>query len=270
MNNLEKLTEELEKVSTTANMSLDDVSPAVRGGWSASIATAKEKLPEVRARYQDALLRNAVAIFIGGDKAKSAEFATLIRAENEGLVVNANALYDQLTRNVAMTLPENRGIEWGITQTHRFHLALQEVMHELGLKELPLVSASEHTPFVQTYEDVMINVKSLVRAAVGDSLNKLFVEKDLVKEAMKIRYTSNTVPVIVLNADASETYDLSRIFGKGSTSVDIPDGTEVNKEFLVDTFKEINKKLKGKKSKSENTEVTKTETVTATANETKE
>ena len=252
MSNLQKMTEELESVSTTANMNLDDIPSNTRGGWSASIAAAKERLPGVQARYKDSLLQNAVAIFVSGDKAKVAEFTSLIRSENEGLVVDANALYDRLARDVTMTLPDNRGIEWGITQTHKLHLSLQEVMHEVGLRELPMPSNGT-APFVNGYDDVLENVKGLMRAAVGGTLNKLYLEKDLIGEAMKIRYTSSMVPVIVTGADQAEIYDLSRVFGRGSTDVAIPDGTLVDKEFLVKTFKEINKKLKNKKNATEDT-----------------
>lgn len=248
MNALEKLAAEIKKVADTANKNLEDLPVAVRGGWQGAITEAKAKLKDLEEQYKVLLLKSGVAIFLKGDPSKAAEFAKLIRDENEGLAVDASALYNRLTDPVVMTLPEGRGVEWGVAQTHRLHLAIQEVMHDLGLSEMPM-PARDVPAFIKGRDDVLAHVRRLVRGATSNDLNKLYLEKQLADQARLIRYTGIMVPVAILNAGDDEVYDLGRAFGKGSSTINFTQEDVINREFLNKSFKDINQAIKkpGKK-----------------------
>src|SRR5688572_18009735 len=238
MTALDKLVAEIDKVSKTAKKNLEDLPVAVRGGWSGAITEAKAKLKELEEQYKTLLLKNGVAIFLKGDPSKVAEFVKLFRDEKDGPVVDANALYNRLTDPVVMTLPEGRGVEWGVAQTHRLHLAIQEVMHDLGLSEMPM-PARDVPAFIKGRDDVFAHVRRLVRSATNNDLNKLYMEKQLTDQARLIRYTGVMVPVAILNAGDDETFDLGRAFGKGSSTVSLTQEEEINKEFVTKYMKDI-------------------------------
>jgi len=257
MNTLESLSKELEEVTAVATKNIDEVPAATRGSWGVVIEDARNKLVGLKAAYKQQLLKNGVAIFLSGDQQKAAEFATTLVAE-EGLVANASALYERIGSAVAETLAgrENEGVEWGVAQTHRLHLALQEVMHEVGVRELPMPDRTA-TPFVVGRAAIVAHVRTLIRNASGDLLNALYMEDQIVRQAMLIRYTQGMTPVAILGATEEEYSGLARAFAKGSTVVELEATDNIDKEFLVKTFKDVTKQIK-KTKKNESIETTNT------------
>lgn len=243
MTTLEKLSEEYESVAKTAAMNLDDVPAATRGGWSTRVREAQDRLKDLRVEYRNALLKNGVAIFLEGDAAKVGEFVQLVVDGNEGLVVDANTLYDRLAREVEVSLSDQRN--WGVTQTYRLHQALQAVMFELGLSEMPMPSR-DSMPIVPTYADTVAHVKSIVKGAVDNQLNRLYIINEALNAAIKIRYIGVMAPVLITNATAEEARELSQEFGKGTATVKVTAEDEVNKDFLSKTFRDVNKKIRKK------------------------
>lgn len=242
MNNIKQLAEDIQKTSQIAHTNLEDVNPAVRAGWGATIENAKVRLKDLEQKYSQLIAKNSAAIFLTGNAEKVAEFAKLIRDEGEGFVVDAQALYNRLAHQVVVTLPQDRGSEWGVAQVYRLHTTIQEVMHEVGITELPMPDRTE-APFVKGYDQVLTHVRKIVRGACGDLLNKLYVERELVRQALEIRYTGVMVQVIVVNAQDGDIYDLGRMFGLGTHTVELADDTEVNDDFMRSVFEEATKKL---------------------------
>jgi hypothetical protein len=243
MNTLEKITTDLDRVEKTATINLDDIPQATRGSWGNAQREAKEQLNALKSSYRDALFGNAVAILMNGDPGKIDEYVKLVRDGGEGLSVDANALYDRLAKSVEETVGGSR--QWGVTQTQRLHLALQGVLHEVGLTEMPM-PAKDSMPFVATYGDVLAHVRQIVRDAVGDSLNRVYIENAVIKQAREIRYIGVMVPVLVTNARSDEADNLTRSFAKGNTFVNLNTEDVIDKEFLVKSFKDINKKIRKK------------------------
>lgn len=239
MSTLEKLIEDYESTAKTAAINLDEMPAATRGGWGSRVREAQDHVKEVRTEYKRALLKNGVAIFLEGDAVKIEAAATLAR-ENDGVVIDANALYERLAKPVEATLSEAR--QWGVSATHRLHLGIQEIMFETGLSEVSM-PASE-LPYVATFQDVVAHVKKLIRNAVGDQFNRCYVEEDLVRQAIKIRYTGVTVPVLIVNAEPNETATIAASFLKGNTSMKIEAADEVDKEFLSKLLREAGKKVR--------------------------
>lgn len=250
MNTLEKLTNNIEEVEKIAHLNLDELPSSVRSGWTSRVTDAQGELKKLLEQYKTTLLQNSVAIFLTGDTAKAAEFSKLIRDENEGLTVDAGALYERLTAAVEETYGdrEREGVEWGIAQMNRLQVALQEVMHEVGLKELPM-PATDSLPFLTGHAEILGHVRSLIRNACGDALNGLYLEVQAVNAARSIRYIEGMVPVAISNATEDEVNGLSRSFLKGVSVLPLNSTDEINKEFLIKSYKDINKKIRNKNAK---------------------
>jgi hypothetical protein len=254
MTTLEKIVLEIEKTAATANKELDDLPPAVRPAWGQAIAEAKGKLKELENTYRQTVAKNALGIFVDGPQAKVKEFSAVVQAQGEGIVLDASALYQRLADAVFATLPEDKGVEWGVAQTHRLHLGLQEIMHEVGISELPMPTRNQEPPFVTTREDVVACVKSFIREAAGDVLNRAYLQLALGNAARIIRYTGNVLPVIVESTEPAEASGLGFLFGRGVATVAVAEDDVVDPAFMVKTFKDVNKKLSPRQQPAKNTE----------------
>lgn len=238
MKNLEKLNTELAEVEKTAQINPEELPPQTRGAWTTAIVEAKAKADGLRREYRTMLLRNAVAIFVNGDKAKLVEFAKL--ADEEGaIVVDASALYTRLAKDVEPTVGDQRS--WGIHQTHKLHLALQEVMHELGLTSMPMPSRGE-MPLVPTFDDTVAHIRTIVRGATGDDLNNLYIQAVVVRRALAIRYIGVMAPVLIVGALDDEQAALAKSFGKGEMKVVVVATDEINEDYMSKVIKRIRKK----------------------------
>lgn len=252
MKTLEELSEEIEKVGAICKTNIDDLSPSVRGGWSTRITESKVRLKELLRSYKALLLKTGVAIFIEGDPVKAGELAKLVREDNEALVVDAGALYVRLAGEIKPTVTES-GSQWGIAQTHRLHLGLKEVMEEVGLSELDLPPTANEGPYVKTTQDIIGYVRKFVRSAVGDNLNRLYIENQLAKEASEIRYIGALTPVLILNAAADERKGLAFDFAVGSSTVNLTSEDNIDREFMVKTLKTVNADIRTEKPKTATT-----------------
>ncbi len=250
---IEKLAEDIEKTEEIAKMVLDEINPATRGAWGGAIEDAKVRMKDLRRLYGVEVCKNSAAIFLFGSKEKVVEFSELAIDEKEGFVVDANALYARLAHQVMVTLPDNRAIEWAVAQTYRLHTTIQEVMHEMGIAELPMPDRTE-APVVKTMEEVTAHIRKIVRAACGDSLNKLYVEEQLIKQAIEIRYTGVVVPVVVTGAEENEVYDLGRMFGQGAKAIYLTDDVEASVETLREYLDSANTRPQTKEAKTVKTE----------------
>lgn len=240
---LEAVLNKLEETQKLANTNLEDIPPTTRGAWGAAIDEAKKKIGDLRAQLKDAILKNGVAIFLGGDSAKANEFAKLIHDEGEALVVDAKALYHRLASRVEAGIAPSR--QWGVQETYLLHLGLQDVMQEVGLTEMPMPSRTV-MPHVPTAEDVVNHIRTIVRNACGDLLNRMYIEEQAANDAIKIRYMNSVVPVAILNAEKDEVDGLGKVFAKGSATVIISSDDNIDREFMIKTFKDINKRIRKK------------------------
>lgn len=247
MSTLEELISKIDRTAFDATRVLDEIHPAMRGGWSARIAEAQGELKKLRTEYRAAVLANGVAIFLSGDAGKISEFAKLVHDEGEALVVDATALYRRLAAAVDVTMDE-KARQWGVMQTQKLHIALQEVMHELGLSSIP-APVHDEAPILKTVDDVVAHVRKIMRVACGDTLNAAYVADQAAVDALKIRYMGVLVPVAVLNAGEDEAATLASMFAKGSASTVLTVEDKVSKDFMNKTFTEINKKIRKQQKK---------------------
>lgn len=251
MNNLKSLEKELDENEKVAAMNIDDIPARTRGGWASRIAEAKEKANKLVDEYQAALAANSVAIFVYGSSAKTSEFEKLVR-ETGGLLVDADALYNRLTNAVWATIPDGvQSTEWGVQQTYRLQMTLQEVMHELKIKELEMPARADSV--VLKDKEAALNyirrvTKDLVvYGAPNVTLNRFYLNQEMYRAARVIRYKGNIAPVFIMNAAQEDAPKLAYGFGKGVSAVTIADGDTIDTEYLKKTIKEITNQLNKKK-----------------------
>ncbi len=237
MSSLKALDKELEETMATANKNLEDIPGRVRGGWANAIQEAKAKAGKLVDEYKKILGENSVAIFVQGNKAKCAEFDALV-FENNGLSVDANALYDRLGEMVWATAPQDRGSNWGIAQTHRLQLGIQEVLSELKISEMPMPKTTVE-PVISSKADCASHIKRIIKDAVGNMFNRRYIENNLYCRARAIRYTGKVAPVFIIGADLSEYADIGYGFKRGTSTITITEEDVVNREYLNKTLKEI-------------------------------
>lgn len=245
MSKLSALVEQIEATTKTANTNLDDVHPNTRGGWASAIIEAKERLKGLQKEYGAQLLRSGVAIFVEGDSTKSVELAGLVRDEKEGLYVFADALYMRLAADIEPTLSEAR--TWGIAQTHKLHLMLKEVGHELALSEIPMPTAVLDTTF-RDHQALVEHIRTTIHKDIGDDLNRLYMERQIIEQATKIRYSNDVTPVLILKATDDEAPTLAKSLARGMTKLKITEEDKVDKDFMITAFKQVNKTIRKKQS----------------------
>jgi hypothetical protein len=235
---LEKLDKKMADLKVLANKNLEEIPASVRGAWSTAVRNAKDELKDVQDEYRTLLLRNAVAILVGGDAVKAAELAALAKDEG-GIVVDANALYTRLAQTIEPTLSDQR--MWGVQQSHMLHKGLQEVMTELNLTELTMPARTPDVS-VPTFDDVVEHVRVLIVDGIGNTLNALYVQDEAAKRAFEIRYIGTTAPVLVVNAREKEAAAIAKGFGKGDASMTVNSEDEINKDYLTKALKKLRKK----------------------------
>ena len=244
MKNLKQLEKELGEAEAVVAKNPEDIPSAVYGAWMTRIAQTRDSLKTLRAEYRQTFQSCALAVFVSGSPEKVAEFlAVAAAAGNEGIAVSASALYERLATGVEEGLAGRR--EWGIQQTYRLHSGLMEVMEEVGLTEMQMPDRAT-SPILPTHADVVSHVRQVVREAVGDELNSLYVEHLAVQKALEIRYIGVAVPVLVTDAREDERVGVARRFAKGSATVVVPETETVDEAFLVKAFKDVGKQLKKK------------------------
>lgn len=238
----DQLLKDYESAAKVAAMDLEAVPLRTRGGWTARVAEAKAKVKALKLAYNNALLSGAVGIILDGDPEKISQAVKLMN--EDGVVIDGQALYKRIADQLAPTFGNTR--EWGIAQTHKLHLLLQEIMHELGLTEIPM--SDRHTNVTcQTYNDIVIHVRNTLFLSLGTTLTSLYLDKLATERAFALHYTGTNMPVVIYNVYPGEEDRLGSRFGRGHTIWTLNAEDNVNPEYLSKNLKNLAKKLLNKK-----------------------
>ena len=244
---LQKLLEDIQKHTTTANIDLDNLPPSVRGGWGSSKREAAEKLVPLKQKYAAALMSGRAGVFLLGPSDKQADFGAVFTKYGD-LVADADALYSRLATPVEAAMGDTR--QWGVTQSHQLILGLKEVMTELNLTELDSPSHAV-MPILEDAKAVKEHIRSIVRQTLGDSLNRLYIEAQFAKAATEICYTNSTSPALVVNAREDEIAGLGKAFGRGILrTITLSAEDEVNVEFVLNKVMQQKTEVSPKKKQT--------------------
>lgn len=236
---LEKLVDELILTEEAANINLDYESPKTIQGKAIAKREAQEKLGSLLAQYEEFLLQGLAAIFTVGDADKQARFAKLASDEGSTITVECDSLYQRLADEVEGSMRTDRLFE--PSQFARLLSAVSTVAKELKIAELPVIKYRDGA-MLKTREDLVDHIRYLVRDALGDSLNRIYLSKKIVDAAMKSRYRQSVVPVVVTGATQEETEGLAGFFNKRVVIANVQE--DVTSEYVIQTFNDLKKQLK--------------------------
>lgn len=212
-----------------------------RPGIEVAIRLAKDSLPKLADEYCRTIMQNGAAIFTAGENGKVTEFAAAMSKEPSSIVVDAAELYDRLAD------PVDKALGTGDRQFSASYVGLmiaelKEIGEELGITSIQALDFKE-MPLLPTRAAVVEYVRDVFRKAVGDDLNRAYVNKKITDRAFDIRYKGNTAVAVIHGALEEEVEGLSKSFGRGKTRVTIKPTDEINKEFLVSTYKNAMSKI---------------------------
>lgn len=241
MNTFEKMLVTLEETIKTANLNPEDFNHRTRPGREVAVNQAKEALGPLKAQFTELLKASSLGIFVSGPG--TANFAEVAGHEADTFTLDAEEVYRNISQTAIAALGHTR--TFGVQQ---FSLMLQSLKHlatELGMNSIDSPQMEEK--FCPTDEDVVEHVRNLVRNSSKDELNSLYLTRALMDKVVAVRYTNNTVPVVVLNAVEGEQEGLASLFGKGTQNVQLTGNNTIDKEYVLRTFQTFQATRKTKK-----------------------
>lgn len=246
MTELEAALAKYNETKSVAEMNLDDVSPKVRPGKESQKREAMDNLEGVRKAYADALRKATWGISVTGPGADS--FVKKAVEEAEVLVVAVDGLYKRIADRVATTLGSSG--EFGISQYSAVVQEMRTIGSELNVVSMPSPKWTEPVD-VGGYEGLLRHVTGMVDSSAGSDLVALYVDRQVVEQALKSGVNRNTVPVVLTGlTEGSEQAFLNKAFAEGRSTVVRTKEKETTTEYVLNIFNEIKKLLKSQKTKS--------------------
>lgn len=236
----DKLLEEIDRTTSTATIKLDEINPRARPGMEVAVREAKDHLEELKTKYGQLVQERALGIFVLGNAEGVFQFASIAEYEGDTITLESDSLYRELARSIEQAMGDTR--VFGPDAMSHLVTNLRTMAFEMGIVTLPVPKFEE--AHCSSFNDTIAHVKKLVRLAMGDDLNSIYLKKVLVEKALKIRYTGSVVPVVVISDSESEIAGLSPMFQKGTTVVNVADGDNVTKEYVLKVFSSTKKKKK--------------------------
>jgi hypothetical protein len=242
---LEEILKRLDSAQKMANIDPDDpVYTKTRAGIEVAVRQAKEDLVRLRRDYERKVLETGVAIFLYGPADKAKVFGQLVSEMGEAVVIDASEIYTNIAKRIEPSLGHGRQL----TAEHisMLHAALMEVAREVGV-HLTRPAKLTRMEIIPDFESLVAYVRDELRGNFGDEMNAAYLQLALGREGLKIRYMGSTSPVIILNAVPDEAVGLGQAFGKGRANIEIGTDDTIDKEYIVKTFKNVQKQIKNKK-----------------------
>lgn len=236
---LSEILEQIEQNQKLADTDPESTPGLSRAGFAVAIREAKDLLVDLKKEYKDQLLDRARDVFVFGDKAKISEFGKLAEAEG-AVVVDADELYRRLSGPCDASLGAER--EFGPSQVSLLISGLKGVSVDLDILNMN----APKLPGLVKVEDAAAttaHVRSMVRAAVGDDLNKLYLAADVTKKALEVKFKASGLVVVVLNATGPEdAREIATLFGHHLPSVNLTSDVEIDVTIVHRAFKRSNNK----------------------------
>ncbi len=176
-------------------------------------------MDSLRQAYEQEAVLGFAKIFLTGDDNKVAKFAAFARTEG-GLVVDGGALYKMLATPIETTIdPVRRTFD--TSQVVRLYQELAEFAYKFGVKEMPepKVQANDYNGGAPDFQAVVNIVRASIRRTSDDDLNILFMQRQILDEALKTKVITNTLPVIITGLSESELSNIREKLFPGQPSL---------------------------------------------------
>ena len=201
----------------------------------------EDSIVALKGKYTKRLFSNSIAFFPMGTKEQETKFAEIAETVGKTTTVDAHELYKTIAQTVSINMA---GSEFfGPDQMAALITAIRPIAVDMGVMSMKSPEFEE-TVALKNADQVAEYVRKLVTKAVGDELNRLYLEQKLVAMSIKSGFDGNTFPVVLVNATPSEVQGLSGLFSVVAP-VELEKGAEVTEQGVVSTFKKYSKKNRG-------------------------
>jgi hypothetical protein len=240
MSELKNLLKQIKTTEALAEMTLEGTDWRTLPGRTSQKAQAKVELEKLETQYKDMLSKSVVTILVTGKN--SEKFASLSKVSQDCIVVDYLDFYKKVSVTVEASLSKSR--MFGVTQ----HLLLMQRLGDFN-RAYEILSNPPDMPvadvYVATVNDVISEIANRIESANGLSVVKTYIEEDVAYQASIKEEFSKVVPVVILNAPASQHDEIIRALFKGKgVSVDT-ENVETDEKLIIKTFQQIQKNLKG-------------------------
>lgn len=242
--NLETMVKDIQETKRLAELDIEAASWQTRPSLTNMKVEARERLEKLVTDYTKAIRGNSVGIFLFGDPKDVRKFAEIAAEEAGTFAVEADELYQNLAAAVEPSLGASR--EFGGLQLQGLIAALRQSCKDLNVLRMALPTMTD-TPVVRDRQELLNQIKRLVRSAVGDDLGRVSLDHNVNAQAIASGFSGGTLPVVILNAEQDEVASYAVLFTNSiSITVSTAEDGEVTKETVLKQFSGIKKKLKTK------------------------
>jgi hypothetical protein len=190
-------------------------------GREAARRAARAKLEPVRQTYVELLASRWGAIFVGGEKERANAFA-ILAVEHPAVAVNAKEFYRTVAKAVEGSMRADRLIE--PTQFAHISANLERLAKDLGFNQTPTLKFRNGI-VAKTVDDLALCIRTLIEDAGAGDIPRAYVRRQIGNKASEICYQQAVLPVVVVDADATDQTILSPLFRGRLVQVTLGDET---------------------------------------------
>jgi hypothetical protein len=238
---VKKLLEEIELTENVANEDIAGWDPRTVIGKQMSKNQAATRLDVLRDQYRQALAEAAVGILLDASPDLQQEYAAFAEDEAGTITVDANEMYLQIGKRVFPSIGRDK--LFTATQSALMFETIEEIaVHVQAPLTLTAPVGTPHNSIVQNEQECANLIRDTIRKAIGDGLLKLYIEKQVIEKALAVRYNSNVVPVVVVNATPAEVVGLEKALFMGR-NFPVKLTGNVSKESVLKSLRQIKKQI---------------------------
>jgi hypothetical protein len=226
----------MDKAQRMIDTDLDTISVSARPGFYAAKYAAQEEMVQLKEQFASECSKHWGGIFVGGSNDE--EYIELAQKEGDLIVVNAAALYQSIAVEVEKLMGDTR--VFGPSQMAILLGEVRNVAINLDIKMLNKIPY-QGDEALASLDLVMNHVRKVIRDALGDELNILYLRNKIAEEAFSKRYVSSIVPVAVIGVgSAEEQAGLAAMFKE---HISIRPTKKMSSSYVIDTFKRLQKQF---------------------------
>jgi hypothetical protein len=228
---VEEVLTDIKTYTEVANKDLGAISMAMQAGWQCAVREAKDKLVELRKEYDSAVSSRTVGLFVSGPEDKLEELGKLVKNEN-GLTVNVSLMYEKIADRIWPSI--GRTMMFGMQQFTILMDTLRQISIDLDVQDVKPMGYKEVC--IQTKDDLVSHVRTLVREAVGDKLNAKLIKQTILNHCLNQQTAAKYILVLLKNSIDEEIYELSQSLNT-YTKAKLTKDEELTRDSVTKMFK---------------------------------
>ena len=238
MKTMNELVKELVETEKLANVDLEAWDWRTRPSMTSTVRDAQERLADLKKTYFARVSEMTLGVFVFGSHA--AEWAAISEAENGGIVIHADAIYNRIADMVEPVVVDSK--EFSTTAMTKLIEGMANTGREFG------VSAFNMPKFrggpIANRAALVDHIRNIIRDTLGDDLTRMSVTRELQRKIYEKKFDGNAValPIVVIGlSDAEEAESLESAFNKFGAKVNADEVPTV--ESVLEVFASIKKRL---------------------------